>query len=64
MLYIRGMYGMMGDMETESVFSKYSIINDDWELHKGVDDSGVKQLWGVSLGSEMMANCLDIVSVS
>jgi hypothetical protein len=57
------MYGMMGIMETESVFSKYSIINDDWELHKNPDDVGIKELWGVSLGSEMMAHCLDIDGV-
>ena len=50
---------MMGVMETDNVFSKYPVINDDWELHKGVDDSGVKQLWGVSLSSEMISYCLD-----
>lgn len=55
---------MIGVMETDNVFSKYPVINRDWKLHKGVDDSGVKQLWGTSLGSKMMADCLDIDGVS
>jgi len=59
-----GMYGMMGIMEREHVFSKYPVINSDWELHKNTDDVGIKELWGVSLGSEMMAHCLDIDAVS
>jgi hypothetical protein len=58
------MYGMMGIMEREHVFSKYPVINSDWELHKNTDDVGIKELWGVSLGSEMMAHCLDIDAVS
>jgi len=59
-----GMYGMMGIMEREHVFSKYPVINSDWELHKNTDDVGIKELWGVSLGREMMAHCLDIDAVS
>ena len=55
---------MMGIMETDNVFSKYPVINRDWKLHKGVDDSGVKQLWGTSLGSDMMSHCLDVGGVS
>ena len=63
-LYIWGMCGMMGIMEREYVFSKYSIINTDWELHKNPDDIKIPELWGVSLGSEMMARCLDVGDVS
>ena len=55
---------MMGIMEREYVFSKYSIINTDWELHKNPDDIKIPELWGVSLGSEMMARCLDVGDVS
>jgi len=51
---------MMGVMETESVFDKYPVINTDWDLHKCLDNVKVN----VSLGSEMMANCLDVAGVS
>ena len=50
---------MMGVMETESVFDKYEVINTDWELYQCPSSDNHKKLWGVSLGSEMMAHCLD-----
>ena len=46
-------------MERESVFDKYPVINTDWELHKCLNDVKVN----VSLGSEMMACCLDVTGV-
>jgi len=54
---------MMGVMETESVFTKYPVINTDWELYK-CPEGDTRKLWGVSLGSEMMAHCLDVSGVS
>ena len=51
-------------MANDDVYSKYPVINGDWELHKNPDDVGIKELWGVSLGSEMMAHCLDIDGVN
>jgi hypothetical protein len=55
---------MMGVMETESVFDKYEVINTDWEVYQCPSSDNHKKLWGVSLGSEMMAHCLDIDGVS
>ena len=55
---------MMGVMEREYVFDKYEVTNGDWELHKNPDDIKIPELWGVSLGSEMMARCLDVGDVS
>lgn len=50
-------------METESVFTKYPVINNDWKLHKNPDDIKIPELWGRSLGSDMMAHCLDVGNV-
>lgn len=50
----------MGD----DVFSKYPVVNGDWELHKNPDDIKIPELWGTSLGSEMMARCLDVGGVT
>ena len=55
---------MMGIMETESVFTKYPVINNDWKLHKNPDDIKIPELWGRSLGSDMMAHCLDVGDVT
>ena len=46
-------------MENIEVFTKYPVINNDWVLHKNPDDVGIEQLWGRSLGSEMMSVCLN-----
>ena len=46
------------------VFNKYPVVNGDWVLHKNRDDVGIKELWGTSLGSNMMAYCLDVGGVS
>ena len=50
----------MGD----DVFSKYPVVNGDWELHKNPDDIKIPELWGTSLGSDMMSHCLDVGGVS
>ena len=50
----------MGD----DVFSKYPVVNSDWELHKNPDDIKIPELWGKSLGSSMMARCLDVGDVT
>jgi len=44
----------------DDVFSKYVVVNGDWELRRCVSDVGIRELWGMSLGSEMMARCLDV----
>ena len=46
-------------MENIEVYTKYPVINNDWVLHKNPDDVGIEQLWGRSLGSEMMSVCLN-----
>ena len=46
------------------VFSKYVVVNSKWELHKNSDDVKIRELWGISLGSEMMARCLGVRNVS
>ena len=50
----------MGD----DVFSKYPVVNGDWELRRSMSDVGIRELWGTSLGSEMMARCLDVGDVT
>ena len=51
-------------MENIEVFTKYQVINNDWVLHKNPDDIKRPELWGRSLGSEMMSVCLDDGGVS
>lgn len=50
-------------MANIEVFTKYPVINNDWELHKNPDDIKIPELWGRSLGSDMMAHCLDVGNV-
>ena len=50
-------------MANDDVYSKYPVVNNDWEFHKNPDDIKIPELWGTSLGSEMMAHCLDIDGV-
>ena len=42
-------------MANDDIISKYPVINSDWELHKNPDDVGIKELWGISLGSELVS---------
>jgi hypothetical protein len=50
----------MGD----DVFSKHPVVNGDWKLRRSMSDVGIRGLWGTSLGSEMMARCLDVGDVT
>lgn len=50
-------------MANIEVFTKYPVINNDWVLHKNPDDIKIPELWGRSLGSDMMAHCLDVGNV-
>lgn len=51
-------------MENIEVYTKYPVINNDWVLHKNPDDIKIPELWGRSLGSDMMAHCLDVGDVT
>jgi hypothetical protein len=44
------------------VFSRYGVINTDWELYKN-DGVSIKELYGVSLGTKMKSHCLDVGNV-
>ena len=49
---------------SDDVFSKYVVVNGDWKLRRCKSDVGIRELWGMSLGSEMMARCLDVGGVT
>jgi len=52
-------------MENIDVYSKYPVINNDWRLSECVDDADmVKEVWGNSLGAEMMNVCLNANDVT
>jgi len=51
-------------MENIDVYSKYPVINNDWRLSECVDDADmVREVWGNSLGAEMMNVCLSVDDV-
>ena len=52
-------------MSNIDVYSKYPVINSDWRLSECVDDADmVKEVWGNSLGAEMMNVCLSVDDVA
>ena len=52
-------------METDDVYSKYLVINDDWVLYRSLKrDVSLKRLWSNSLGTEMMSVCLNADDVT
>ena len=52
-------------MSNIDVYSKYPVINSDWRLSECVDDADmVKEVWGNSLGAEMMSVCLSANDVT
>ena len=45
--YFVGQYGYY--MANDDVYSKYPVVNNDWEFHKNPDDIKIPELWGTSL---------------